>query len=148
MIGPARFEHRLGIRPPEDRAMSITTTNSRHGITFPIDLIAALCKKYQVEELSLFGSVLRSDFGPDSDIDFLAVFDHDDYGPWIDEFHGKSAIGCIPDGADLTLVQSPGGTLKTLLVVIGKGKVHRSSWIQFVSNCTIRACELRRSGAG
>jgi uncharacterized protein len=68
--------------------MSITTTISRHGITLPIDLIAALCEKYQVEELSVFGSVLRSDFGPESDIDFLVVFDHDDYGPWMGRLTG------------------------------------------------------------
>ena len=68
--------------------MSITTTISRHGITLPLDLIAALCEKYHVEELSVFGSVLRSDFGPESDIDFLVVFDHDDYGPWMGRLTG------------------------------------------------------------
>ena len=47
-------------------------------------------------------------------------------GTEICEFHGKSAIGCIPDGADLTLVKTPGGLLGTLLIVIGKGTVHRA----------------------
>ena len=68
--------------------MSITTTISRHGITLPIDLIAAVCAKYEVAELSVFGSVLRSDFRPESDIDFLVVFDHDDYGPWMGRLTG------------------------------------------------------------
>jgi hypothetical protein len=50
----------------------------------------------------------------------------DPAGTEIREFHGKSAIGCIPEGDDLTLVKSPGGQLATLLVVIGKGQVRSS----------------------
>ena len=55
----------------------------RHGVSLPLDQIAETCRKYDVVELSIFGSVLRDDFGPESDIDFLAVFQHDDYGPWM-----------------------------------------------------------------
>jgi predicted nucleotidyltransferase len=33
--------------------------------------IAAFCRKWKVTELSLFGSALREDFGPDSDVDVL-----------------------------------------------------------------------------
>lgn len=36
--------------------------------------IAAFCDRWGVEELALFGSVLRKDFGPDSDIDVLVRF--------------------------------------------------------------------------
>ena len=39
----------------------------------PLDAVGALCEKYQVGELSLFGSALRDDFGPDSDLDLLVV---------------------------------------------------------------------------
>ena len=45
--------------------------------------IAGLCRKYGVEELSVFGSILRDDFAPDSDVDFLVVFRNNDYGPWM-----------------------------------------------------------------
>ena len=38
------------------------------------DGIATFCKRWQVPELSLFGSVLRDDFGPESDIDVLVWF--------------------------------------------------------------------------
>ena len=39
--------------------------------------IAAFCEKWQITELALFGSVLRDDFGPDSDVDVLVTFtDH------------------------------------------------------------------------
>jgi uncharacterized protein len=36
--------------------------------------IKNFCKQYQVQRLALFGSVLRNDFRPDSDIDILVVF--------------------------------------------------------------------------
>jgi predicted nucleotidyltransferase len=36
--------------------------------------IAALCRKYHIRRLSLFGSVLREDFGPASDVDMLVEF--------------------------------------------------------------------------
>lgn len=39
--------------------------------------IAAFCKRRQITELALFGSVLRDDFGPDSDIDVLVKFSSD-----------------------------------------------------------------------
>lgn len=36
--------------------------------------IAAFCQKWQITELSLFGSVLREDFRPESDVDMLVSF--------------------------------------------------------------------------
>ncbi len=41
----------------------------------PKDALAAICAKYHVKELALFGSVLRSDFREDSDIDVLVEFE-------------------------------------------------------------------------
>ena len=35
--------------------------------------IEQFCRKWNLRELSVFGSVLREDFGPDSDIDVLVV---------------------------------------------------------------------------
>ena len=43
-------------------------------VTIPRDEIAAFCKRCKVTELALFGSVLRDDFGPDSDVDVLVRF--------------------------------------------------------------------------
>jgi predicted nucleotidyltransferase len=40
-------------------------------IDLPMDQIAAFCQRWHVSEFALFGSVLRDDFGPDSDIDVL-----------------------------------------------------------------------------
>lgn len=43
----------------------------------PIDRkqIVTICRKYHIQKLSLFGSVLRDDFRPDSDIDVLVEFE-------------------------------------------------------------------------
>jgi len=39
--------------------------------------IAAFCRKWKVTELAFFGSVLRDDFRPDSDVDVLVTFEAD-----------------------------------------------------------------------
>ncbi len=46
-----------------------------HGIDIPRDRIAAFCRKHHILKLSFFGSLLRDDFGPDSDIDVLVEFE-------------------------------------------------------------------------
>lgn len=53
----------------------------------PYDSIASFCRKWKVKELSLFGSVLRDDFLPESDVDVLVVFEDDatwSYWDWPD----------------------------------------------------------------
>ena len=47
----------------------------RTQIRIPKDQIAEYCKRNRVRRLSLFGSVLREDFGPDSDVDVLVEFE-------------------------------------------------------------------------
>jgi hypothetical protein len=44
-------------------------------VDIPRDRIAEFCRKWKVMEFSLFGSILRDDFGPDSDVDVLVSFD-------------------------------------------------------------------------
>ncbi len=36
--------------------------------------IVAFCRRWMITEMALFGSVLRDDFGPDSDVDVLVTF--------------------------------------------------------------------------
>jgi predicted nucleotidyltransferase len=47
----------------------------------PIDQakIEAFCQKWKIVEFSLFGSVLREDFGPESDVDVLVTFAPDSH---------------------------------------------------------------------
>ena len=51
-------------------------------IDIPIDSdrIADFCRRWKVTELALFGSVLRDDFRPDSDVDVLVTFEPG--APW------------------------------------------------------------------
>ena len=44
---------------------------------FSKDELSYFCKRHSIRKLSLFGSVLRDDFGADSDIDVLVEFDAD-----------------------------------------------------------------------
>lgn len=43
-------------------------------ITIPKESIAHFCIQHQIKRLALFGSVLRDDFRPDSDIDVVVEF--------------------------------------------------------------------------
>ena len=46
-------------------------------IEFEPDALEAFCRRWKISELSLFGSVLREDFGPGSDVDLLVAFERD-----------------------------------------------------------------------
>jgi len=52
-------------------------------LPIPLEEISELCRRHRVAELAVFGSVLRDDFGPGSDVDFLVRFEGDDLGPWM-----------------------------------------------------------------
>ena len=43
-------------------------------IELPKDKVVAFCRRHHIHKLSLFGSVLREDFTPESDIGFLVEF--------------------------------------------------------------------------
>ena len=43
-------------------------------IEVPKEQIVDFCERWQIAELAFFGSVLRDDFGPDSDIDVMVRF--------------------------------------------------------------------------
>ena len=50
-------------------------------ISIPRNKIANFCRCWKVSELAMFGSALREDFSPESDIDLLISFDPDaDWG--------------------------------------------------------------------
>ncbi len=50
-------------------------TNAR--IEIPKDLVTAFCQRNKICRLAIFGSVLRDDFTPDSDVDVLVEFEPD-----------------------------------------------------------------------
>ena len=48
-----------------------------HGLELSQEMVTGFCKRWHINEFALFGSVLRSDFGPDSDVDVLVAFSPD-----------------------------------------------------------------------
>jgi len=48
---------------------------NERGFDIPKDRIAEFCHRHHIVKLALFGSVLRDDFRPDSDIDVLVEFE-------------------------------------------------------------------------
>ncbi len=42
--------------------------------TVPTSELAWFCQRWRIRELALFGSAVRDDFGPDSDVDVLVTF--------------------------------------------------------------------------
>lgn len=45
-----------------------------NGVEFDSERIADFCRRHAVRRLSVFGSILRDDFGPDSDVDVLVEY--------------------------------------------------------------------------
>jgi hypothetical protein len=118
---PAMFKGKAELTNPETGEIVATFHETCHD-----DGAAAATVRLR-PPITLTGTELLEIFGTVTDIPMISVGASDPDGTEIREFHGKSAIGCLPDGAELTLVKSPGGLLGSLLMVIGKGKVHRSS---------------------
>jgi predicted nucleotidyltransferase len=54
-------------------AGSIMEHMSPH-VSIDRDAVLAFCQRHHIARLALFGSVLRDDFGPDSDVDVLVEF--------------------------------------------------------------------------
>jgi predicted nucleotidyltransferase len=48
---------------------------NRHGIEVSKERIAEFCRRHHIRKLAFFGSVLRDDFRPDSDLDVLVDFE-------------------------------------------------------------------------
>ena len=49
-------------------------------IDYDKEKLRDFCRKWKMTEFSLFGSVVRDDFGPESDVDVLVTFAED--APW------------------------------------------------------------------
>src|SRR5215210_2844093 len=46
-------------------------------LAVPDESLAVFCRRWKIRELALFGSALRDDFRPDSDVDLLVTFADD-----------------------------------------------------------------------
>ena len=50
---------------------------NRHGVEISKEKIAHFCRDHKISEFAVFGSVLRDDFSPKSDVDVLVTFTPD-----------------------------------------------------------------------
>jgi hypothetical protein len=70
-------------------------------IDIPMEAVKEFCRRWKVKELALFGSVLREDFGPASDVDVLVEFGEGaDWSlfEWVDMIEElKTIFGCEVD---------------------------------------------------
>ncbi len=76
-------------------------------IAIPADGIAAFCERWQVTELALFGSVLRDDFHPESDIDVLVAFREEARHTLFDMVHMEEELTAL-FGREVDLTERAG----------------------------------------
>jgi len=76
-------------------------------VAIPEEKIIEFCKKWKVREFALFGSVLREDFCPESDIDVLVKFDDEARHTLFDLIHMEEELKVI-FGRDVDLVSKRG----------------------------------------
>lgn len=69
--------------------------------------IIEFCKKWKITEFAVFGSVLRKDFRPDSDVDVLVVFADDACWSLFDLVHMQDELEAI-FGRPVDLVEKDG----------------------------------------
>lgn len=67
-------------------------TMSKPRIAVPQEQIAEFCRRHRIRKLALFGSVLRDDFGPESDVDVLVEFEPGVPITWEDRERMKSKL--------------------------------------------------------
>lgn len=61
-------------------------------IVLPINTIQAFCQRWQIAELSIFGSILRDDFDINSDVDFLYVLKPNTHWKLSDLIHAEEEL--------------------------------------------------------
>jgi uncharacterized protein len=67
---------------------------SRSAISIPEEQVAEFCRRHHIHKLSLFGSVVRRDFGPGSDVDVLVEFEPG-HAPGLEFFTMESELGLL-----------------------------------------------------
>jgi predicted nucleotidyltransferase len=63
-------------------------------MTIPSQKIADFCRLYHIRKLALFGSILRDDFSPVSDVDVLVEFDPE-HIPGLEFFRMQDELSAI-----------------------------------------------------
>ena len=61
----------------------------------PMDKIAEFCRRWKIQEMAVFGSVLRADFDLESDIDVIVTFDEDAEWSLLDHIRMQQELQAI-----------------------------------------------------
>jgi uncharacterized protein len=75
-------------------------------LELPVAQIAEFCRRWAIARLEIFGSALRDDFGPASDVDFIFTpgpgFQRDKaYGPWMSDRMAEELSALLNRPVDL-----------------------------------------------
>jgi hypothetical protein len=70
----------------------------------PVEELRAFCRRHHVRKLALFGSILRDDFGPDSDVDVLVEFDPEHVPGFLGLYELEQELSKIFGGRAIDLV--------------------------------------------
>ena len=62
-------------------------------IELPRDALTEFCRRWMITEFALFGSVLRDDFGPESDVDVLVTYAPDAEWSLLDHVRMERELG-------------------------------------------------------
>jgi len=93
------------IRVCETQAAMIAAS-SKLKLELPLQQIADFCHRWGIARLEIFGSALRDDFRPDSDLDFLFTpgpgFQRDKaHGPWAHDYMAEELAALLGRQVDL-----------------------------------------------
>ncbi|HET9589680.1 MAG TPA: nucleotidyltransferase family protein [Anaerolineales bacterium] len=72
-------------------------------VSIPPKKLAELCKRYHIRRLAFFGSILRDDFSPTSDIDILVEFE-EGHTPGLDFIDIQDDLSRLLGGREVDLV--------------------------------------------
>jgi uncharacterized protein len=90
-------------------------------IPIPYEQIAEFCRKWMITELSLFGSVLRDDFRPDSDVDVLVRFSPTNHWTIFDLLHMEEELrqifGRSVDLVDRDVIETSPNYIRRALIL-------------------------------
>ena len=64
-------------------------------MSVPMDSIRDFCRRWRIAKLEVFGSILRDDFGPESDVDFLVTWEEGALWSWGDYLRAGEELATL-----------------------------------------------------
>lgn len=90
-------------RSPSDSTSRKPGRARANQLEIPPELLANFCRRNHIRLLALFGSVLRDDFRPDSDVDILVEFEPD-HVPGLALIRMQDELSALFGGREVDLV--------------------------------------------